>query len=83
MQDGNLLEGTISEYKSLIPPKGRNGSSPIISEHLVAELTRNHDWTEEGARAALSLATDYGTFILRNALALAIVLDIEDGALGF
>ena len=83
MQDGNMLESTISEYKGLIPQKGRKGSFTITAEHLFAELTKNHDWTEQGARAVVSLATEYGAFMLRNALALAIVLDIEDGALGF
>ena len=35
------------------------------------------------ARAIVSLANDYGAFMLRNALALAVVLDKEDGDLGF
>jgi len=33
-------------------------------------------------RGVVGLARDYGTFMLRNALALAAALEIEDGALG-
>jgi hypothetical protein len=29
------------------------------------------------------LARDYGSFMLRNALAISLALDIEDGELGF
>jgi len=31
----------------------------------------------------VTLAQDYGAFMLRNALALAEALEIEDGALGY
>ena len=40
------------------------------------------DWTEQGAREVLQLARRYGTSILRNALALAAAMKIEDGRVG-
>jgi hypothetical protein len=46
-------------------------------------VTASNDWTEHGARAIVSLASQYGAFMLRNALALAVALDKEDGDLGF
>ena len=49
----------------------------------MSELSSRHDWTHQGAQAIISLANDYGTFMLRNALALAIALEQEDGDLGF
>ena len=41
------------------------------------------EWTAEAAEHLLRLATAYGSFMLRNALAISLVLDIEDGELGF
>lgn len=45
-------------------------------------LIKDCDWTPEGAATIIGLAKAYGSSILRNALALAIVLDIEDGEVG-
>lgn len=83
MQENELLASTISEYKGLLPSKYERDTTRLDAENLIAELSRKHDWTEQGARAVVSLATEYGAFMLRNALALAVALNIEDGALGF
>jgi len=61
---------------------GRKMSRPEDADHIARELCRSHDWTDSAARAVVSLANNYGSFILRNALALAIVLKKEDGDLG-
>jgi hypothetical protein len=45
-------------------------------------LHQEADWTLNGAEAIVDLATNYGSFVLRNALTLSIVLNIEDGKLG-
>ena len=45
-------------------------------------LHNQADWTPNGANAVVELALNYGSFILRNALALSIVLKIEDGKCG-
>jgi len=82
MKESYLLESTISEYEGLLPTNFKEGASPVNKDRLISALSREHDWTERGAAAIVSLANDYGTFVLRNALALAIVLDIEDGSLG-
>ncbi len=39
-------------------------------------------WTPAGAQILLTLARQYGSFVLNNALALSIALGIEDGELG-
>ena len=49
---------------------------------IVKALHMGHDWTQTGAKTLLKLAKQYGAFILCNALALAIALDIEDGSKG-
>jgi len=43
------------------------------------QLLEDKDWTVDAAQALLDLAREYGWFMLRSALALAMVLGIEDG----
>lgn len=45
----------------------------------VSKLVAEHDWTLDAAHKVLDLADRNGVFLLRNALALAIVRDIHDG----
>jgi hypothetical protein len=59
----------------------RNGD--VDRARLVRSLVAQHDWTESAAEHLLALATGCGTFMLRNALALAQALEIEDGESGF
>jgi transcriptional regulator with XRE-family HTH domain len=72
------LNGLIGEYRALLDGfrRRRRGS-------VEAVLTKEADWTPGAAQHLLQLACDYGSFMLRNAAAIAIVLDIEDGGLGF
>jgi hypothetical protein len=46
-------------------------------------LVRNGDWSPQAATHLLRLAQGYGSFMLRNALAISLTLGIEDGDLGF
>lgn len=66
------------EYRELVARMGDNTNDAGIVAALVSEAA----WTEEAARIVLQLAQAYGTSILRNALALAEALDIEDGEAG-
>jgi hypothetical protein len=76
----NDLTSSVSEYQELL----RQATGDTIDvDRVIRHLSAEHEWTESGARAIVSLATDYGVFVLRNALALAIALDIQDGQLGF
>ena len=58
-----------------------NGSVPD-DEKIIRRLRKKCEWSDRAAEALLMLATYYGAHILRNALALANVLDIEDGECG-
>jgi hypothetical protein len=72
------IAGLRREYAQLLealPPKPTD-------RMIVDALVVNADWTREGGRTVLSLAQRYGTFVLRNALALADAMDIEDGSVG-
>jgi len=50
---------------------------------IVQELSASADWSVSGAIEILRLVDNYGAFILRNALAIAVVLGKEDGSEGF
>jgi hypothetical protein len=83
MRQTERLMTAVSEYKCILPSPRSKRSRPMNPERLVRELCRSHDWTDSGARAVVSLAEGYGSFMLRNALALAIVLEKEDGDLRY
>lgn len=52
-------------------------------ESLEEALIREGDWSAQAATHLLKLAKLYGSFMLRNALAISLVLEVEDGELGF
>ena len=83
MNETELLESAVFEYRGLLASASCHGIERLDTDRLVRDLLRSHDWTEHGARAIVSLASQYGAFMLRNALALAVALDKEDGKLGF
>lgn len=68
----------ISEYEDLISNLGTSAEN----EQIISALVQNHAWTERGATEIVKLSQMYGTAILRNALALAAALGIEDGESG-
>jgi hypothetical protein len=70
----------MSEYAPLVV--NDDDTTPDDAE-IVRRLKEQHDWTDIAAEALIMLARQYGAFMLRNALALAIVMDTEDGELGF
>ncbi len=79
------MEALISEYEELLPQVVQSDDT-VAGENLkllVGSLCKCADWTEQGADEIIRLATAYGAFMLRNALALAVALGKEDGELGF
>ena len=83
MDDIELLESAVSEYRNLSDSEKLKTNGELDTDRIVSILSKNHDWTHQGAQAIVCLANEYGAFMLRNALALAIVLGKEDGRLGF
>lgn len=83
MSEIELLESAVCEYRGLLASAKGDGTEPLDMDRLVQHLSQAHDWTEHGARAIVSLANEYGAFMLRNALAMALALGKEDGDLGF
>ena len=75
MSDSERLIMKIAEYQHTCGSKD--------PDELRACLEQHHEWSPEGARIVIDLALDYGSFILSNALAVALVLGKEDGNRGF
>lgn len=73
-----ITDSLLAEYDTIIAEVGEDATD----DQVVAALVRDADWTEQGAREVLHLARQYGTSILRNALALASAMQIEDGEAG-
>ena len=82
MTEIELLGSAVHEYRGLLASGQVDGTEIVDMNRLVPHLLRAHDWTEEGARVIVTLANEYGAFMLRNALALALALGKEDGDLG-
>lgn len=68
----------VDEYRVLFEGVDRDAS-----DSLETVLTHEAEWTPEATAHLLQLAREYGAFMLRNALAISLALDIEDGELGF
>ena len=76
-----LVERTIEEYEAVFSA-GRRGSA-LEWDEVDLILQRELAWTREGACEISRLAREYGAFMMRNALAVATVLGIEDGELSY
>ena len=72
------VAGLVAECRTFL------GNQDTENMDLVeTKLIRNGDWTPRAAEHLLQLARNYGSFMLRNALAISLALEIEDGDLGF
>lgn len=71
------LANLVDDYGVLVPDKDFPNW-----ELIEAKLIDVHDWTPDAAHALVIMAKQYGWFFLRNATALAIACDQEDGDLG-
>ena len=77
----DTIGNTIQEYADVFSLPGRNHAIDWL--RIEAKLHNEMEWTQEGAAQVATLARDYGVFVLRNALALAVSLGVEDGELGY
>ena len=84
MREGEYVESLISEYQTLLGEKLiKNPQGQYDDSGIIKELSVSADWSIAGARELLEVANNYGAFMLRNALAIAVVLGKEDGSEGF
>jgi hypothetical protein len=84
MREGEYVDALIEEYEGLLTQKSlRNSRGEYIESEILKELSVSADWSRSAARELLRLSENYGAFMLRNALAVAVVLGKEDGSAGF
>jgi len=79
------IKGLTEEYCALLRQSANNISAPSKNtiEGIKKQLVNNGKWSHQASEHLLDLAINYGSFMLRNALALSLALQIEDGELGF
>ena len=82
-KDNFTLGNLVDEYREIVADVALSKTSDDECDWVKLEnkLQVKAEWTKNGAQHLLSLVRNYGSFILQNALALAIAADIEDGAL--
>jgi hypothetical protein len=73
-----MTDTLVAEYETIIADLGAQATDEQIMHTLVGQA----DWTERGAVAIVTLAREYGSAVLRNALALADAMGIDDGEAG-
>jgi len=62
--------------------KATGVNNEIDWDKLTTSLCTSGEWTRQGAETLVGLVKNYGSFVLKNALALAIAANVEDGKLG-
>jgi hypothetical protein len=72
------VSALVNEYSTLFGVAS-TGSTESFEDILVSA----GDCSPKAASHLLQLARQYGSFMLRNALAISLALEIEDGDLGF
>jgi hypothetical protein len=84
MSEGEYVDSLIVDYETLLTQKLlKNSLGEYNESEILEELVVSADWSLSAAREILRLVENYGAFILRNALAIAVVLAKEDGSEGF
>lgn len=80
MLDASLLA---TEYYTFIKEAKSGRTNGQVRARLLSMLVEDGDWTPKAASSLIYLAQTYGAFMLRNALALAVVMGVEDGEAGY
>ena len=84
MSEGEYVDSLVNEYASLLHRRTTNDAQTQNDEvGVVEDLVVSADWSMPAAHELMRLADRYGAFMLRNALAVAVVLGKEDGTEGF
>jgi hypothetical protein len=84
MSEGEYVDSLIDDYETLLTQTLlKNSRGEYKESEILKELVVSADWSLSAAREILRLVENYGAFMLRNALAIAVVLAKEDGSEGF
>lgn len=82
--DSANVQCLVEEYRAILAddPVCTNANDSVNWDRVAQRLVGDCEWTPTAALHLVRLIKDYGAFVLRNALAAAIALDIQDGELG-
>ena len=58
MNETELLESTVSEYKNLFKLAKVKVNEKLDTERIVSKLSKGHDWTLQGANAIVCMANE-------------------------
>jgi hypothetical protein len=84
MREGEYVDSLVDEYATLLRERlSRDLHNRHDDAGIIKVLEASADRSTSGARELVRLADNYGAFMLRNALAIAVVLGKEDGVRGF
>ncbi len=75
------IKMVLSEYKAYTA-KATGKNHKINWNKLANLLCTDGEWTRQSAEILVEIVQNYGSFILKNAFALALATNIEDGKLG-
>ncbi len=78
MENMKSVGSLVEEYRNSL-----GGIGAEDAESLIRALQETGDWTPRASEHLVALARNYGSFMLRNALAVSIALEMVDGDLGF
>lgn len=76
------LDVLLDEYQTYVV-EARLHDGSVDAEQLTRLLSNDGAWTPTAAQKLVDLAHEYGSFFLRNAAALALALNIDDGECNF
>ena len=74
------ISGLLAEYESCVLD-ATDETQNIDWNKLISLLQSKSNWTKAGAESLVSIVRDYGSFVLKNAFALAVATGVEDGRL--
>lgn len=75
-------ESLVAENETILLESMKAPGGAVNWNKLHRGLVETAEWTDAAASDLIQLARHYGVFMLRNALALAVALEIADGELG-
>ena len=78
---GLAIQNRMDEYRGHV--LNEDGSIPDDDDEIIRRLMEECGWLDRSAHELLRMTKYYGAFLLRHALALANILEIEDGDGGF
>ena len=84
MRDNSNVALLVEEYTTTAREAKMNSDSQAKEDQqIIGKLVAEGEWTRKAAKHLVRLAHENGIFMLRNALALAIDMEQEDGTLSY